>query len=126
MTKSGIFNLTEPSLSLLRTLDLDSMLYFYHKYSTSKLTLKKKVSFVKTKGGEFALKVSVIARARSYVENIKITDRLPGMVKLYERYGSIAPDRVDNKNRRVEWDIESLGQGDERMFSYIIYSKIGI
>lgn len=100
--------------------------YFAKKYSYSKLKIKKKAVHVKTKGGEFALKVSIMIKAKGYVENIKVLDKLPGMVKLYERYGTISPDRVDEKNRRLEWNVGSLDDGEERIFSYIIYSKIGI
>jgi len=103
-----------------------AIVYFSKKHGATKLKLTKKVSFVKTKGGEFALKVSIVAHARDFVERIKVMDKLPGMVKLYERYGTIAPDRVDHKNKRLEWNLESLNAGEERIFSYIIYSKIGV
>ena len=100
--------------------------YLAKKFLTTKLRLIKKATFVKTKGGEFALKISIIVKAKDFVERIKVIDRLPGMVKLYERYGTITPDRIDQKNKRIEWNIESLDKGEERVFSYIIYSKIGI
>ncbi|MBM3247435.1 hypothetical protein FJZ17_02760 [Candidatus Pacearchaeota archaeon] len=100
--------------------------YFADKYIRNKLVLKKKVTFVHTKGGEFALKVTLYAKARDFVEKIRIIDRLPPMVKLFERYGAVAPDRIDEKNRRIEWNINGLGRGEERVFSYIIYSKIGV
>jgi len=48
------------------------------------------------------------------------------MVKVFERYGSINPDKVDTQNRRLEWNIQALGKGEERVLSYIIYSKIGV
>jgi len=95
-------------------------------YLVSDVILKKKINFVKTKGGEFALKVSVSVKARRFVERINVIDKLPPIVKLYERYGTIAPDRVDEKNRRIEWNLESLDEGEERRFSYIVYSKIGV
>lgn len=100
--------------------------YLVDKYVRNKLVLTKKVTFVHTKGGEFALKVTVYAKARDFVEKIRIIDRLPPMVKLFERYGAVNPTRVDEKNRRIEWNINGLGRGEERVFSYIIYSKIGV
>jgi len=100
--------------------------YLIDKYVREKLVLKKKVSFVRTKGGEFALKVSIIVKARDFVEKIRLLDRLPPMVKVFERFGVAAPDRIDEKNRRLEWDISALSKGEERILSYIIYSKIGI
>tara|TARA_Y100000034_G_C6903201_1_gene418336 strand:- start:2001 stop:3371 length:1371 start_codon:yes stop_codon:yes gene_type:complete len=90
------------------------------------LELRKRVSFVKTKGGEFALKVTVKAKAKKFIERINIIDKLPPLVELYGRYGAISPDKVDLKNRRLEWNITSLNEKEERIFSYIIYSKIGI
>jgi len=99
---------------------------FVQIYLTSALILRKKINFVRTRGGEFALKVSINAKARKFVEKINLVDKLPPIVKLYERYGATIPDRIDEKNRRVEWNIESLNKGEDRTFSYIIYSKIGI
>jgi hypothetical protein len=95
------------------------------KYLKNKMVLKKRISLVRTKGGEFALKVSITAKARDFVEKIRIFDRLPPMVKVFERYG-LPPDRIDEVNRRLEWNIRALGKGEERVLSYIVYSKIGV
>jgi hypothetical protein len=102
------------------------LIVLVRKIRVTHLALTKKVSFVKTKGGEFALKVSLKARAKKFVEKISIIDKLPPLVKLYERFGAIEPDKIDLKNRRLEWNLESLNAGEERIFSYIIYSKIGV
>jgi hypothetical protein len=101
------------------------ILYFFNRYIKEKIVLSKRVSFVKTKGGEFALKVSIKVKARDYVERIRLIDRLPPMVKVFEGYG-IAPGKVDERNRRLEWNIQALAKGEERTYSYIIYSKIGV
>ncbi|MFA5856243.1 MAG: hypothetical protein WC867_02725 [Candidatus Pacearchaeota archaeon] len=90
------------------------------------IVLKKDVSFVQTRGGEFALKVTLRVKARKYSERIKIVDKIPMIVNLYEKYGAIAPDKVDTVNKRLEWNIEMLNTGEERIFSYIIYSRIGV
>lgn len=95
-------------------------------YVRTNLVLKKKISFVRAKGGEFALKVSIIVHAQKYIEKVNIIDRLPSLVKIYERFGSEKPFRVDEKNRRIEWQFEKLEAGEVRVLSYIIYSKIGI
>jgi len=100
--------------------------YLVYAYTSSALVVRKKVGFVKAKGGEFALKVSIFVSSRKFVEKISIVDRFPGIVKLYERFGAFPPDRVDELNRRLEWNIESLQPGEERVFSYIIYSKVGV
>ena len=99
--------------------------YIIDEYIRNKLVLKKRISLVRTKGGEFALRVSITAKARDFVERIRIIDRLPLMVKFFEKYG-LPPDKIDEKSRRVEWDIQALSKGEERIFNYIIYSKVGV
>lgn len=96
------------------------------KYSRTDLILRKKISFVRAKGGEFALKVSVFAQAKKYIERVSIIDRLPPLVKIHERFGGEKPSRVDEKTRRIEWNFEKLEAGEIRMISYIVYSKIGV
>lgn len=99
---------------------------FINKSMYTDLEINKKVSYVKTKGGQFALKVSIVAKAREYVERINIVDRLPPLVELYSKFGVIHPDKIDMTNRRLEWNISSLNKGESRVFTYIIYSKIGV
>ena len=100
--------------------------YLVFIYTSSALIVRKKVGFVKAKGGEFALKISISVSSRKFVEKVAITDRFPGIVKIYERFGAFPPDKVDQLNRRLIWNIESLQPGEERIFSYIVYSKVGI
>ncbi len=90
------------------------------------LMLRKRVSFIKTRGGQFALKVSLRIKSKKFIERINVIDKLPPLVHLYERYGLIGPDKIDLKNRRMEWNVPSLNKDEERLFTYIIYSKIGI
>ncbi len=119
VTTSWIF----PFLLLLAIAVIGFLVFFY---SSSDLILKKKISFVKTKGGEFALKVSIIASSRKFIENIKIVDKLPPLVKLYNKFGATPPSKIDVKNRRLFWDLKTLDFGEKRVFSYIIYSKVGV
>ena len=72
------------------------------------MIIRKKVSFVKSKGGEFALKVTLNLHARKYIEKIRLIDRLPPLVKLYEKFGIEKPIRTDEKNKRIEWAFEKL------------------
>jgi hypothetical protein len=95
-------------------------------YTKTHLVLKKKVSFVKAKGGEFALKVSILVSAKSYVERVNVIDRLPPLVEIHERFGGEEPSRIDKRNRRIEWNFEKLESGETRVLSYIIYSKVGV
>jgi hypothetical protein len=102
------------------------IVFLTKKYSETNLVLKKRVSFVKAKGGEFALKVSIFVNARKYVERVNILDRIPPLVEVYEKFGGDQPSRVDKKNRKVEWNFEKLEAGEMRVISYIIYSKVGV
>lgn len=89
------------------------------------LTLVKRVSFVRTKGGEFALKVTLHAKAHKNVTNVVITDRIPHAMKLYQSYG-IKPHAINESARTLAWHLTHLNVGEERVFSYIIYSKLRV
>ena len=96
------------------------------KTSKVNIVLRKRVSFVKAKGGEFALKVSIIVRAKKYIEKVSIIDRLPPLVKVHERFGVEKPSRVDEKHKKLEWQYEKIEAGEVRVLTYIIFSKIGL
>jgi len=93
--------------------------------AVGRLSVHKGVSFVRTKGGEFALKINLRVKARTGVKNVVISDRIPGHAKLFNKFG-ISPHRIDENTRKIEWDIPNLNAGEERFFSYVIYSKINI
>ncbi len=93
--------------------------------ATGKISIKKRVSFVRTRGGEFALKVALRVKANKHVSNIIITDRIPGHAKVFNKFG-IQPHRIDESTRKLEWDVSQLNAGEERIFTYVIYSKINI
>ena len=101
-----------------------AIILLIRRYTKTFLILNKKAIFVKTKGGEFALKISINVKARAFVEKICVTDKIPSLMKLHQRFGVIQPDKIDEKNKRLEWNIDSLQPDEERVFSYIIYSKI--
>lgn len=92
---------------------------------TKKLSVHKSVALVRTKGGELALKVNLRVKSRSDVKNVVISDRIPGHSKLFNKFG-IPPHRIDEQHRKIEWDISQMNAGEERVFSYVIYSKINI
>ena len=95
-------------------------------FSKTDLVLKKRVSFVRAKGGEFALKVSISMNTKNYVEKVNLIDRLPPLVRVHERFGAEQPTRVDETTKRIEWNFEKLEAGEIRTVSYIIYSKVGV
>jgi len=95
------------------------------KQTTKSVSISKKVSLVKTKKGEFALKVNLNIKSRKTLHNVRVVDMLPPMTKLYEKFGRL-PDKVDPKTRRLYWEFKTLGKGEKRILSYIIYSKMNI
>ncbi|MDO8623354.1 MAG: hypothetical protein Q7R52_03840 [archaeon] len=95
-------------------------------YTKTNLILDKRISFVKAKGGEFALKVTINVTAKKYLQRISVIDRLPPLVKLYGRFGAETPKRMDLKTRKLEWYFDKLDAGESRVLSYIIYSKVGV
>jgi hypothetical protein len=38
----------------------------------------------------------------------------------------VKPDKINAENRRIHWNIGDLNAGEERLFTYIVYSKVGI
>jgi len=48
------------------------------------------------------------------------------MVKLYNKFGMINPDKIDLESRKLYWNINKLNKGETRIFTYIVYSKIGV
>lgn len=98
----------------------------YYRYSQTKLEIKKSVSPVKTKNQEFALKVTLALKAKQNIENVTLIDKVPAIVKIYKKFGSVEPDKIDAASRRIHWHIGDLEAGEERIFNYVIYSKVGI
>ena len=101
-------------------------IFGFRRYIETKVEVKKSVSHVKTKGGEFALRVSLAVKAKKNIENVSLIDKIPFMVKIYEKFGTVKPDKIDAKARRIQWNVGNLNAGEERVFSYVVYSKVGI
>ncbi len=113
-------NWTFPLLILIGVIVI---LYLFNLYISTDVVVRKNVSFVKTKGGEFALRVTIKVKAKKFVEKVVLYDRLPGMAKLYEKFGN-SPDKLDSG--RLEWNIGYLGEDEERVFNYVLYSKMKV
>jgi hypothetical protein len=113
-------------LPLLAVLLIISIVLLTKQFSKTNLVLKKRVRFVKAKGGEFALKVSLIVTAKNFIERVNVSDRLPMLAKLHERFGGEMPKKVDEKNRKLEWYFDKMQAGESRVISYIIYSRVGV
>ncbi|MEA3248701.1 MAG: hypothetical protein U9Q73_03285 [Nanoarchaeota archaeon] len=98
----------------------------FKQFSETKLKVTKSVSHVKTKNGEFALKISLNLKAKKDVENVTLIDKVPAIVKIYKNFGIVKPDKIDTESRRISWNIGDLNTGEERIFTYIVYSKVGV
>ena len=112
---------------LLLILFIIAIVILVKKSISTDVIVRKKVSYVRAKGGEFALKVNLFLHSRAYVERVNVVDRLPAFMKIYERFGGEKPSRISQEARIIEWDFEKLEEGEIRTLSYIIYSKkVGI
>lgn len=98
----------------------------FRRYNFTKLEIIKSVSHVKTKGGEFALRVTIRVKAHKDVENVSINERIPAIVKVHETFGVIKPSSINLKDRKLQWNLGNLQAGEDRLFSYVIYSKVGV
>jgi hypothetical protein len=98
----------------------------FKRFSESKIEIKKSVSHVKTKNSQFALKIQISVKAKKDIENVTLIDKIPAMVKIYNKFGIVKPDKIDTASRRLHWNIGDLNTGEERLFNYIVYSKVGI
>ncbi len=102
------------------------IVFFIRNYLVSDVVLKKKINFVHSKTGELVLKISIMVSAKRFVENISLLDRMPGLMKVHPKFGGEIPAKVDEKTKRIKWNIEKLDAGEKRIISYVMYSKIGI
>lgn len=107
-------------------LGIIAIFYIASIYLTTNLVIKKNINFVKTKNNDFALKVTIRVKARKFMERVTIYEKLPGLAKLYEQFTGINPTKVDKDRGLLRWDLPHLAKGEERMFSYIMYSKVKI
>lgn len=105
---------------------IGAIIYLVKFYSKKDIVLKKKVTFIHSKSGEFALKVSIFVHSKKYLEKVNIIDRLPPVARLYHKFGGVEPTRASEEKRRIDWNFEKLEEGEVRMLSYVIYSKLGV
>jgi hypothetical protein len=114
-------NYIYPLLALIILIVLLRVLFVY---TSSQIKIGKHARFVKTKGGEFALQISLVVKANKFVERISLFDKLPYSVRLHKEFRGEAPKRIDEQSKRIEWYIENLQAGEERVYNYIIFSKV--
>lgn len=113
-------NLLYPIFIILLLVLIIWILYIY---TYNDVIIEKRARYIKTKGDEFAIKVYINIKARKFVEKISVVEKIPSLFTIYKDF-EITPDKIDEKNRRIEWYLENLQGGEERKFSYIIYTKV--
>ncbi len=113
-------------LPLLFILLIVGVVVFVKEYVKTNLRLRKKITFVKSKGGEFALKISLLVHAKKALDNVLIIERIPPLVKLFPKFGKEQPVRIDDKTKKAEWEFKRLEAGERRMITYVVYSKVGV
>ncbi len=114
-------NYTLPFVLIILVIVSAGLVYLY---SRTAVVVKKRVYYVKTRGGELALKVMLNVKARTAVDNVEIYDRIPSAMKLFERTGMV--NNIDERTGKLVWKVDKLNAGEDRIFSYIIYSPLGI
>lgn len=117
---------TNWTLPLIILILIGVIIYLVKFYSNKDVVIRKRVNFVHSKSGELALKISISVHAKTYIEKVNVIDRLPLLTKLYHQFGGQQPSRVLEEKRRIEWSFNKLEEGEVRMFSYMIYSKVGV
>ncbi|MFH1801857.1 MAG: hypothetical protein ABH864_00225 [archaeon] len=122
LTVRSTTNYTFPFIALLVIIAIGVLVRMFYWRA---VLVKKKTTLVRTKGGEFALRVVLRVRARKTVNKLQLIDRLPAMTKLYDQFGK-KPDKIDKETRRLVWNVGHLGRGQERVYSYVIYSKLNV
>ncbi len=103
-----------------------ALVYFIINYSRKDVLLLKKVKFGKTKKGNFALKVSLVVKARKDIKNLRVVDKFPSVLKLHHKFGVEEPSHVDEKRRVIEWNFEEMKKGEAKVLSYILYSNVKV
>ena len=96
------------------------------RFNETKIEVMKSVVPVKTKSGVFALRITLELNSKKAVENVTLIDKVPAIVKIYNKFGTVKPDKIDPSSRRLHWHIGDLEAGEARSFSYVVYSKVGI
>tara|TARA_Y100000310_G_C20592744_1_gene768924 strand:- start:910 stop:1383 length:474 start_codon:yes stop_codon:yes gene_type:complete len=118
-------SVTNYSLPVILLVLLVAITFFVRMHMATVVVLGKRVSFVRTRGGEFALKVRMRVKARRAVDEVKVADMLPQGMKWYEKWGR-RPDSVDGRSRSLTWNLGRMHAGEERAISYILYSNLNV
>ena len=128
LVPSEVYEVTATTNYLYPLLVLIVLVLIYiglRRFFKTNLVVEKSVTPVRTKNGEFALRVRLSVRAKRRVENVVLVDRVPKTVKIYKKFGISNPDEVDVATRALKWHVGDLDSGEERLYTYVVYSRVG-
>jgi len=86
--------------------------------------IRKDVKRVRTKSGEFALRVfiNVTNKTKETLSEVALLDYLPLSLKFYEHASLTLPDKIEGN--KLYWVLGEIPSGETRSISYLCYSKI--
>ncbi len=113
-------------LPLIALILIIGFTFLSNKYYSAKLKIIKSVQPLKTKGGEFAVRVKIKIKANAPLRNVSINEKVPSFLKIYKKFSSLSPNKIDEKNGKITLNLGDLFSGEERTFNYILYSKVGV
>jgi len=86
------------------------------------VTITKRAIKAVTNTGDFATKVIIAVKNRGRdITDVEISDYLPPLATLHERFGTEKPEV---EGSRLGWKIDVLPKGEQKVFSYAIYTKL--
>ena len=119
---------------LLYILIVALILLFIHLRYKSPITIRKGISDVgMSEGGISKLKITleIINNAKKTIKNVVVTDYIPNIAEIEKEFaeGTLRPTRIfkhRSKGIVLKWEIDELAEGDDRLISYNVKSKLSI
>ncbi|MCJ7479114.1 MAG: hypothetical protein MUP63_02955 [Candidatus Nanohaloarchaeota archaeon QJJ-7] len=86
------------------------------------------VKRVYRKDGTHSVHLRVENRSRKKLENVVVKDFIPSICSLVEKFDASAPEKIrqGGETTELEWDLESLEPGEERILTYTISSQVEV
>ena len=107
-------------LVIIAALFIIFLLIYLSKKNT--VTITKRAIKAVTNTGDFATKVIISVKNRGRdITDVEVSDYLPPLATLHERFGTEKPEV---EGSRLQWKIDVLPKGEQKVFSYAIYTKL--
>tara|TARA_Y100000310_G_scaffold186269_1_gene186378 strand:+ start:32391 stop:33758 length:1368 start_codon:yes stop_codon:yes gene_type:complete len=102
------------------------LIWYFH---SRKVSIKKTIFKVRETEEGSELKIMLHVKNRlTDLKDIEVIDILPNLIKPKHEFGTLKPAKIQKGVRgvRIVWNVESLLEGEERVISYVIQSKLEI